>query len=300
MNRADCLRWAVREHGLKRSSALDDLRFVLETIDEESPLLHSNQFNGCLNSRDLYRVVKLVHVVEPLPTWTPQQAAVLVSRRTRAVMAVFQRLNARYGAAFDAALYLKTCEAIEAAGAWAWYPVIGFEFHPERGAFPEFSFYCEHLPGKAALAAAAAMAISERDRVERSSGELHALGLDFLADGTHRLKLYRSAPPGAGGALLKGLSAKVHPKGVLLLDKTGAAGRFDSPTKAYAPFPTAETGKVSACSGEEFVRLSRGRVQRFAKLVSPSLKGQHLFYIGASKEKVEIYFGQGLRSGRRA
>ena len=59
------------------------------------------------------------------------------------------------------------------------------------------------------------------------------------------------------------------------------------------PRKTSEPGRVTSWSGEEFPDAARGPLKAFARSIAPALRGQHLFYIGASDEKTEVYFGHG-------
>ncbi|HVE11995.1 MAG TPA: hypothetical protein VNI01_01255, partial [Elusimicrobiota bacterium] len=286
MNAVECLEWARRHHGLGRGAAARELERTLRVLSKSAPAgLPTNHFQACLNSRDLFSVVKLVHVAES------EEPGASVAARRKALLSILRRWNRELGARFDAGLLDRVYSAILAAGARGWYPIMGFEFHPKAQAFPEISLYSEHQPARAARAAAKVLPGVDAAAARALSGDLCALGLDFLADGGARLKLYRSAPPSAAGAILRELDARVHPDSSLSLRRTTPEGPFEEIEKAYVPLRAKAAGQVTSCSGEAFPMLARGRLGAFARAVARAIYGQHLFYLGASSEKTEIYFG---------
>ena len=75
--------------------------------------------------------------------------------------------------------------------------------------------------------------------------------------------------------------------------RTRPEGGFEETRKAYVPLQARLPGRVTALAGEDFPEAARGRLKAFAKAAARALAGQHLFYIGASEEKTELYFGRG-------
>ncbi|MDE2291052.1 MAG: hypothetical protein KGL53_03120, partial [Elusimicrobia bacterium] len=253
--------------------------------------LATDHFQACLNSRDLFSVVKLVHVAECAEPGDETGGWAAVPARRRALRAFLSGLNRAAGARFDADALERVWEAVLGAGAGGWYPIVGFEHRPADGAFPEVSLYAEH---RAALAAAAAARVLAPQALERlGEAPLFALGLDLLAEGGTRLKLYFSAPPSEAEGLLAELDGRLCPPRALALVRTRPEGGFETARKAYVPLAARGDGRVTALSGDELPLVARGRLLAFARKVARPLAGQHVFYIGASEEKVEVYFGAG-------
>ncbi len=303
MDRDACLRWARRHHGLAAGGAAGRvIEGVLEVLADASARqpLRTDHFQACLNTRDRYSVVKLVHVVENAEPGDERSGWDLVAGRRRAVARAIALLNEKGRARFDADAVQRVYEAVLAAGAGGWYPILGFECSPLTGRCPEVSLYSQHRPAAAALAAARALGLRELGRVEAAAASIFAAGLDLLADGGCRLKLYLSAPAVRAPELVEQLDPALRPADVLLLTRTGADGRFEDQPKAYVPLPSRLEGRPTACLGEELPLLTRGPLQRFAREVLSATRGQNLFYIGSSAEKTEIYFGGGGRVGARA
>ncbi|MBI3297861.1 MAG: hypothetical protein HYZ75_06845 [Elusimicrobia bacterium] len=293
MTPAAVLAWARRWHGLKAGPATRALSAGVAALAASAgrrPLV-TDHFQACLNSRDLFRVVKLVHVAECAEPGDELGGWARVSARRRAVAAFLKGLNSSAKTRFDAGLVSRVWDAVLAAGAGGWYPIVGFEHHVADGAFPEVSLYAEHRAPRAAAAAARLMAPEALARL--GDAPLFALGLDLLADGRSRLKLYFSAPPGAAGGLLKDLDGRLCPPRSLSLLRTKPEGGFETSSKAYLPLPAVTSGRVTALSGDEFPGAARGSLGTFARTVARAVAGQHLFYIGASSEKTEVYFGAG-------
>lgn len=296
MDREQCLRWALRHHELPaRGRAASAVSEVLEILAEASSrqALPTDHFQGCLNTRDRFSVVKLVHVVENAHPGDEKSGWDLVPGRRDAVRRVLERLNARAGARFDAALLERVYDAVLASGAGGWYPVLGFECRVDGPRFPEVSLYSQHRPAAAALAAARALGVRDEARVRAAAGALFAMGLDLLCDGGARLKLYLSAPAGRAPELVEQLAPALRPAQVLLLSRTSPDGAFEDQPKAYVPLPSRLAGRATACRGEELPLLSSGPLQRFAREILSATRGQDLFYIGSSAEKTELYFGGG-------
>ncbi|MFH1723472.1 MAG: hypothetical protein ABII00_02505 [Elusimicrobiota bacterium] len=299
MRTDECFEWARRHHGLGRTRAVEEVRAVLDALASSAPpgRLATNHFQACLNDRDLFGVVKLVHVAEP-PAPPPRGGAHvggadLVLGRRKALRAVFRRLNRERGTRFDDSLLDRVYGAIVEGGAGGWYPIFGFEFHPDGELFPEISLYAEHRAPQAALAAARAMPGVDVARVEGQRDRIFALGLDFLADGGARFKLYLDTEPAAAAGLLHELDARLHPARSLTLLRTRPEGGFEERSKAYVPLQAREPGRITDLAGEDFPNVARGRLLAFARRVARAVYGYHLFYIGASEEKIEVYFGSG-------
>lgn len=290
MTPAQVLAWARRHHPVKPGPAWRALSAGVKTLASGGSLV-TDHFQACLNSRDRWSVVKLVHVAENAHPGDETSGWKLVPARRRAVKRFLAGLNKAAGTRFDAGVLDRVWDAALKAGAKGWYPILGFEFHPADGTFPEVSLYAEHRAGAAAAAAARALAPEALKRLE--GRKVFALGLDLLADGRWRLKFYFDAPPSDAAALLAQLDRRLTPARTLALLRTRPEGGFEETRKEYVPLKTAEPGRVTSLSGEEFPDAARGPLKAFARSIAPALRGQHLFYIGASEEKTEIYFGHG-------
>lgn len=293
MTPAAVLAWARRWHGLKGGPGTRTLAAAVAALAGSAgrSRLVTDHFQACLNSRDLFSVVKLVHVAECAAPGDERGGWGRVPARRRAVRAFLAELNRSPGARFDAGLLDRVWDAALAAGAGGWYPIVGFEHHPASGAFPEVSLYAEHRAAAAAAAAARVMAPQALPRL--GEGRVFALGLDLLADGRSRLKVYFEAPPAAAAGLLRELDPRLTPAHSLTLLRTLPEGGFEEARKAYVPLKAGEPGRVTALAGDDLPDASRGRLRDFARKVARAVAGQHLFYIGASAEKTELYFGRG-------
>ena len=285
--------WARRWHGLRRCRATATLEAGVDALAASAGRrrLVTDHFQACLNSRDMFSVVKLVHVAECAEPGDEKGGWDRVPARRRAIGTFLKTLNDRAGTRFDAALVGRVWDAVTEAGAGGWYPIVGFEHRPSDGAFPEVSLYAEHRALKAAAAAARVMAPEAAARL--GEAPLFALGLDLLSDGRTRLKLYFSAPPSAAANLLSGLDGRLCPPRSLTLVRTKPEGGFETMAKAYVPLAATGPGRVTALSGDEFPNAARGPLREFARRVAGPVAGQHIFYIGASEEKTELYFGAG-------
>lgn len=287
------LAWARKHHPVRPGAAWRALAAGVRTLaaGRGRGRLVTDHFQACLNTRDLWSVVKLVHVAENAHPGDEAAGWGLVPARRRALKAFLAGLNEAAGASFDAAVLERVWDAAAAAGAGGWYPIVGFEFHPATGGFPEVSFYAEHRAQASAEAAARALAPAALARV--AARRVFALGLDLLADGRWRLKFYFDAPAAEAAGLLAQLDRRLTPARALTLLRTRPEGGFEESRKAYVPLKTSEPGRVTALSGEEFPEAARGPLKAFARRIAPALRGQHLFYIGSSDEKTEVYFGHG-------
>ncbi|TBR19074.1 hypothetical protein EPO15_14680, partial [bacterium] len=291
MTPAEVLAWARRHHPVKPGTAWNALSAGVKTLaaGRGRKALVTDHFQACLNTRDLWSVVKLVHVAENAHPGDERSGWGLVPARRRAVKRFLKGLNASAGTRFDSGLLDRVWDAVLAAGAKGWYPILGFEFHPAGGTFPEVSLYAEHRADAAAAAAARALAPEALPRLK--GRKVFALGLDLLADGRWRLKFYFDAPASEASALLAQLDRRLTPARALALLRTRPEGGFEETRKAYVPLKTSEPGRVTSLSGEEFPEAARGALKAFARSIAPALRGQHLFYIGSSDEKTEVYFG---------
>lgn len=277
MRRDQCLDWARSAHRLGRAQAAR-LAPVLDAVERGTPKgLATRHFQACLNSRDMFGLVKLVHVAEG---GGDEEAR----GRRRALGEALERMG------FDAAPFERACDAIGPG----WLPVFGFEYRPDSDSFPEASLYCERRAAASAAAAAAVLAPEAEAETRALGPRVFALGFDLLAGGAVRLKLYLSAAPSEAEPVLSELDRRLRPDLALKLLRTPpGGGPFAREAKVYVPLPARSPGRVTACSGEEFPELARGRLKEFARSAAGALRGQHLFYIGASAEKVEVYFGRG-------
>lgn len=293
MTPAAVLAWAKRHHPVRPGRAWSALSAGVKTLaaGRGRGALVTDHFQACLNTRDLWSVVKLVHVAENAHPGDERAGWGLVPARRRAVTKFLNGLNAASGARFDAALLGRVWDAVLTAGAGGWYPILGFEFHPADGAFPEVSLYAEHRADAASAAAARLLAPEALPRLK--GRKVFALGLDLLADGRWRLKFYFDAPAADAAPLLAQLDRRLTPARALSLLRTRPEGGFEETKKAYVPLKTSEPGRVTSLSGEEFPEAARGPLKAFARSIAPALRGQHLFYIGSSEEKTEVYFGHG-------
>lgn len=298
---SELLAWARRHHRLARSSGLEDARAVLEELDASAPLgdRRTHHFEGALNSRDLFSVVKLVHVADNDAEGDEAWTWARVPRRRAAMDSIFERLNRARGARFDREALERLYEALLTASDGKWYPTFGFEYHPKTEGFPEISLYSEHSAPAAAVAAAETLGVKEAGRVRALAPAVHAIGFDFLAAGAARLKLYCRAEPSKARSLVRGLDPALRTPWVLRLTRLTPEGRFEDGGKDYVPLRQTTQGRLDRCSGEAFVRLTRGPFRRFADAVAPSIAGQLLSFVGASEEKIEIYFGKD-ETARRA
>ena len=291
MTPAAVLAWTRRHHPVTAGPRWRALAAGVRVLAGDGKGRVTDHFQACLNTRDLWSVVKLVHVAENAHPGDERAGWKLVPARRRALARFLKGLNEAAGTRFDAALLERLWDAAAAAGAGGWYPIVGFEFHPATGAFPEVSLYAEHRAGAAAAAAARLLAPEAAARLR--GRRVFALGLDLLAEGGHRLKFYFDAPPTEAEALLAQLDRRLTPARALSLLRTKPGAGFEEMKKAYVPLKTSEPGRVTALSGEEFAEAARGPLKAFARRIAPALRGQHLFYIGSSEEKTEVYFGHG-------
>jgi hypothetical protein len=278
----DCHAWAVRHHELSSEEAAR-IRSILDALFAQGGLKRSD-FNACLNTRDLFKVVKLVHVAWNRPAEDDAAAGERIAdARRRTLVRLLESLNRTAGIRFDAELLDRVYGAITGAGVGNWFPMVGFEYSTVARRFVEFSFYCTDRARLAAEAAADALGLPDGGGAQAMGDDLHALGFDLLASGEWRFKLYRDVPPSAVPSLAEELDESLRRRRFLELQRMGAGGALEPGRKAYAQLPF--------CRGEEFADLTSGRVGEFAGQVAPVLAGQLIFYVGASDEKVEIYFG---------
>lgn len=296
MELEECLRWTVRHHALdSRTADAGEIRDILKKLAASAAGrdLPTNHFQACLNSRDLFTVVKLVHVAENAEPGDEKSGWGLVPGRRRAVLDVLRGLNERRRTRFDVERLDAVYSAIIAAGAGGWFPVFGFEFKPATGEFPEVSLYGVHRPSSAAAAAAPVVGVKDLARVRAALPKVFALGLDVLADGGMRFKMYLDAPADEALALVGLLDPMIRPARVLLLSRTRPDGGFEPGTKAYAPLPAKSPDRPTACTMEELAQLAKGPLAAFAKKILPAARGQSVYYVGSSAEKTEFYFGRG-------
>ena len=268
MNQAECLRWVLRHHKLEAAHpAAATVGVVLDLLGDASgrQALRTDHFQACLNSRDRFSVIKLVHVVEIAEPGDEKSGWEFVSGRRAAVEAVVARLNTEKATRFDATLLTRLYDAVLACGAGGWYPILGFECTPQSRSFSEISLYSQHRPGAAALAAARVLGVRDLERVGKAAPTLFAMGLDLLAEGGARLKLYAGAAPHRAKELLEQLDAAIRPTQVLILSRTKPDGEFETIEKAYVPLPARGVDRPTACTGEELALLSRGPLQKFAR-----------------------------------
>lgn len=293
MTPEDVLAWARRWHGLRAGKPLRTLEAAVAALAASAGRrrLVTDHFQACLNTRDMFSAVKLVHVAECAAPGDEAGGWDRVPGRRRALGRFLAALNDGAGTRFSEDALGAVWDAAAAAGAGGWYPIVSVEHRPEDGTFPEVSLYSEHRAGAAAAAAARASAPEALPRLRGRT--VFALGLDLLADGGSRLKFYFDAPPSAAAPLLAQLDPRLTPPRALTLLRTRPEGGLEESSKAYVPLKTSEPGRVTALAGEDFPEAARGALKAFARAVAPALRGQHLFYVGASEEKTEVYFGHG-------
>ncbi|MBI2362105.1 MAG: hypothetical protein HYV15_01810 [Elusimicrobia bacterium] len=129
--------WARRWHGLRRGRATAALDAGVDALAASAGRrrLVTDHFQACLNSRDMFSVVKLVHVAECAEPGDEEGGWDRVPARRRAVTAFLKTLNDRTGARFDRALVGRVWDAVAAAGCGGWYPIVGFEHRPAWTSF---------------------------------------------------------------------------------------------------------------------------------------------------------------------
>jgi len=245
MDRERCLEWFRRHHGAAAASPAARLaEGVLERLSRLGGAARpsADHFQACLNDRDRFGIAKLVHVIEG--------PAALSAARRRAVREAVELANSRCGARFSIAPLERFYDELERAGVRDWLPIVSLELRPGDGAAVEFSLYCERQPAAAAKAAAEALGVRDRPRVAAAAKALEAVGLDLLADGGARLKLYARAPADRAPALLELLDAALRPPSILLMTRTSPDGEFEARDKAYVPLPSRSSGRPAACLGE--------------------------------------------------
>lgn len=290
MNKQQCFEWATEHHALGDADAARVRELIDLLCDARTTTgVRASHFNACLNSRDGFQVVKLVHVARNDAAIPRQERRAIAKERRAILVQLLGSLNQVDGAHFDVDLLARVYDAFDSGGVDCWYPIVSFDYAPALEKVLELSLYCADAPRAAANAAATALGILDSS-VEDGWNELHALGLDFLASGGWRFKPYRVVSPSSLPELARQLHPSLHSQRFLALARLSSDRRGATATKGYVELFTRD-GPAQACGAADLVERSEGRVGEFIRSLAPVLTGQAIYYVGASDEKVELYFG---------
>lgn len=285
MKRDAFIEWVGRSH---RPSAATR-RTLERALDElvrpiDARFAEQQRFEAALNDQHLFEIVKLIHVCEPFGEPIVPWATGRYDQRAGVLFRLMAIAN-ETGGRFDEGTAVGLFEAMGKASLTSWYPTIGFEVRASDGAVTEMSVYSEHRPVEAGAALVRRFGLGEPPY---PLDALHAVGVDFFASGTHRLKFYFKLPSAAADDLSVDVSPGFWPTDVLVLVRA-ECGVYGSDRKAYVTMIEAPQGRmtVDALDGH----VSGGRLRKLVDAVLPETRGCWLSFVSASDGKAEIYFG---------
>ena len=118
--------------------------------------------------------------------------------------------------------------------------------------------------------------------------KLHAVGIDFFSDSTHRLKFYFKLPSHLADALSEDVSPEFWPKEVLVLVRA-ERGSYGTDRKAYITMIDAPLGRMTIGALDR--QVVGGRLRTLVDAIRPAASECWLSFVSASPDKAELYFG---------